>query len=62
MKTFYQWALIALTALSLLRNLYTDYNGVKEREPFGFGGSVASVAAAAIYVALLYGAGALSNL
>lgn len=57
-----QWVWVGTAILTFGRMVHSDFHGTPNREPGGFAGFIWSVIAIAIFVGLLYVAGAFSKI
>lgn len=57
-----QIIILFLLALGFLRGLWIDFRGVKAREPYGFGGAIATVVITSLLFLCYWKAGAFSTL
>ena len=59
---FCQILLLLLIAIGFFHSLYTDFNGVREKEPYGFAGAVGTVIVGLVLLLIYWKAGAFSLL
>lgn len=57
-----QIIILILTAIVFLRGLWTDFYGVKKREPYGFPGAIVTCIVTALVLLCYWKAGALSTI
>lgn len=62
LKTFCQLLLLVHVVGILLRGLWVDFHGTAARKPYGFQGAITTLTVTAIFILVLWKAGALSNL